>query len=571
MHPLMRAAVLAVVLTLALAAVPAGATPGSKLHPGASGQLGVIATESPAAARIGRTVLEQGGNAVDAAVATVFALGVARPQSCGIGGGGFMVIRSRTGAVRSLDFRETAPAAIRADQFVNDPLAKEFTGHTTVGVPGTVAGMIAANKRYGIRPLAALIAPAQLLASSGVRVPTSLSGAMTANAKRLAKYPASAEQYLKPDGTAYAPGEILRQPKLAATLLRLMRWPTSIYRGRVAEQIVAEMGTRGLVTRADLAAYVAKWRDPLIGSYRGVEVDAMGPPTSGGIAVLQMLELLEGYDLKSAGMSSARAIHLTAEAQRIAFADRAAFVADPDFVKVPAATLTSPGYAAQKRTEIDETRTKSHAAGPLPADSNPTGSTTHVSVIDRRGNAVAVTCTIEQEFGSAVTVTEGGFLLNNEMTDFGAPGSANQPAPGKRPRSSMAPTIVVKDKQPYLVTGGAGGATIIMGVLETILGRVDYGLTLPQAVDAERFDTLGTATLSIEHVRILPAVLEDLRGRGWTIQGLGEYGPRPRIQLAGVDVPSGRRVAVSDSRSDQGSLAERLRPQLGGTAPQPPR
>ncbi len=550
----MRAAALAGLVIAALAAVPAGATEGSKFHDGTSTRLGVIATESPAAARVGRTVLEQGGNAVDAAVSTVFALGVTRPQSCGIGGGGFMVIRSRTGAVRTLDFRETAPAAIRADQFVNDPLAKQFTGHTTVGVPGTVAGMAAAIKRYGSRPLAAAVTPAVVLATNGFKVPTSLSGAMTSNRARLAKYPASAEQFLDPVGLAYPPGTILRQPKLAGTLLRLIRYgPNSFYRGHIASQIVAEMGTSGLITRADLAAYQPKWRTPLVGTYRGVEIDTMGPPTSGGIAILQMLKLLEGYDLKAMGAFSARMIHLTAEAQRIAWADRAAFVADPDFVKVPTATLTSAGYATQRRSEIDETKTKPHSAGPLPPDTS--GSTTHVSVIDRRGNAVAVTCTIEQEFGSAVTVKDAGFLLNNEMTDFGAPGSANQPAPGKRPRSSMSPVIVVKDRQPLLVSGGAGGAAIIMGVLETILNRVDFAMSVPQAVDAQRFDTQGGSTLSIEHVRIPPLVLEDLRSRGWTINGLGEYGVRPRIQLAGTD---GRvHAAVSDSRSDHGSLAQR--------------
>jgi gamma-glutamyltranspeptidase/glutathione hydrolase len=554
----MRVTLLAGLLVVLLSAVPAGATEGTKFHPGVSGRLGVIATESPAAARVGRTVLEQGGNAVDAAVSTVFALGVVRPHSCGIGGGGFMVIRSYSGAVRTLDFRETAPASIRPDQFVNDPLAKEFTGHTTVGVPGVVAGMAAALQRYGTRPLAAAIAPAAVLASQGFRVPTSLSGAMAANAKRLTKYPASSQQYLQPSATPYQPGAILRQPKLAGTLLRLMRYgPDSFYRGRIAEQIVAEMGTRGLITRADMAAYQPKWRAPLIGTYRGLEVDTMGPPTSGGIAILQMLKLLEGYDLKAMGAFSARMIHLTAEAQRIAWADRAAYVADSDFVKVPTATLTSAAYASQRRSEIDEARTKTHAAGSLPPDANPTGSTTQVSVIDRRGSAVSVTCTIEQEFGSAVVVKDAGFLLNNEMTDFGAPGSANQAAPGKRPRSSMSPAIVVKDKQPYLVTGGAGGAAIVMGVLETIIDRIDFGMTPAQAVDAQRFDTQGTSTLSIEHARIAPAVLEDLRGRGWTINGLGEYGPRPRIQIAGVELPSARRGAVSDSRSDQGSLAQR--------------
>jgi len=567
----LRVAVLAGLLILVLWAVPAGATPGSKFHEGAKTALGVVATESPAAARVGRSVLEQGGNAVDAAVATGFALGVARPQSCGIGGGGFLVYRSRTGRVRTLDFRETAPASIRSDQFVNDPLAKQFTGHTTVGVPGFVAGMDAALTRYGSLPLAAAIAPAEIIATNGFRVPTSLSGAMALNAKRLALYPASSEQYLKPTGEAYPAGQILRQPKLAETLRRLMRYgKNSFYRGHIASQIVTEMGGKGLITRADLEAYRAKWRAPLIGSYRDVEIDAMGPPTSGGIAILQILELLEGYDLKTAGPYSAKMIHLVAEAQRIAWADRAAFVADPDFVRVPTATLTSPSYATQRRAEIDETRTKAHGAGPLPPDANPTGSTTHVSVIDRRGNAVALTCTIEQEFGSAVVVKDAGFLLNNELTDFGAPGSANQPAPGKRPRSSMSPTIVVKDDQPFLVTGGAGGATIIMGVLETILNRVDFDMKLPETVDSQRFDTSGTSTLSIEHVRIPPLVLEDLKGRGWTIQGLGEYGPRPRIQIAGVELPTALRGAVSDSRGDQASLAQRVHPTVGGTAPRPP-
>ncbi len=568
----MRTALLACLLILALGAVPAGATPGSKFHQGVTSELGVVATESPAAARVGRTVLEQGGNAVDAAVATAFALGVARPQSCGIGGGGFMVYRSRTGAVRTLDFRETAPASIRADQYVNDALAKQFTGHTTVGVPGFVAGMDTALNRYGTLPMAAAIAPAEILATNGFRVPTSLSGSMASNAKRLALYPASAEQYLKPTGQAYAPGSILRQPKLAATLRRIMRYGKgTFYRGLVASQIVAEMGGKGLLTRADLETYRPRWRAPLIGSYRGVEIDAMGAPTSGGIAILQMLKLLEGYDLEAAGPFSAKMIHLVAEAQRIAWADRAAYVADPAFVKVPEATLTSKAYATQRRAEIDEARTKAHGAGPLPPDANPTGSTTHISIIDARGNAVALTCTIEQEFGSAVVVKDAGFLLNNEMTDFGAPGSANQPAPGKRPRSSMSPTIVVKDKQPFLVTGGAGGATIIMGVLETILDRVDFGMRLADVVDAQRFDTAGTATLSIEDARIPGPVLDDLRGRGWTIQSLGEYGPRPRVQLAGVELPAALRGAVSDSRSDQASLAQRARPRVGGTAPRPPR
>jgi gamma-glutamyltranspeptidase/glutathione hydrolase len=485
-----------------------------------------------------------------------------------------MVYRSHTGAVRTLDFREPAPAAMRADQFVDDPLAKAFTGHTTVGVPGVVAGMDAALDRYGTMNLAQAIAPAERLARKGVRVPTSLSGSMAANAARLKLFPAAAAHYLR-DGRPYQPGDLLVQPVLAATLRRLQRGGRdAFYKGTIARRIVADMNARrptndpGLMTMADLAAYRAIWRKPLIGSYRGREVDVMGPPTSGGVAELEMLNLLEGYDLASSGQSSARAIHLIAEAQRVAWSDRNAYLADPDQVAVPVDTLTSKAYAAERRREINERATRAHVAGgpshaPIRAtpgaDENPAGSTTQVSIVDARGNAVSLTCTIEQEFGSAVVAPGTGFLLINEQTDFSAPGTANQPAPGKRPRSSMSPTILVQHRRPILVTGGAGGATIIMGALETVLDRVDFGLPLADTVDAERFDDQGGSTLMIEDGRIAPAVLADLQGRGWMLQRLGEYGVRPRIQLAGYEPALLRNAAVSDSRSDHAALRQRAR------------
>ncbi|HEU0318724.1 MAG TPA: gamma-glutamyltransferase, partial [Solirubrobacteraceae bacterium] len=317
------------------------------------------------------------------------------------------------------------------------------------------------------------------------------------------------------------------------------------------------------------------WRAPITGPYRGRQILGFPPPTSGGVAIQEMLNILEGFDLAGAGQSSALGDHLIAEAEKIAFADRGEYLADPAFVRMPIGALVSKDYAAQRRGEIDADRAKTFAPGrfatPLRAadvaDHNPAGTTTHVSIIDRRGNAVAVTCTIEQEFGSAVMAPGTGFLLNNELTDFGPAGTANEPAPGKRPRSSMSPEIVVRDGKPVLVTGGAGGARIIMGVLFSILGTVDYGLDLPQAVDAERLDNLGSSRLNIEDARVDPAVLAALEARGHTLVREGEYGPRPRVQLAGIDPATGVRTAVSDSRSDRGSVAERLRTTAAASMP----
>src|SRR3954453_14126701 len=565
----MRSCLLGLALCGALALVPttSSAKEGSRFHPGVTSPYGVVATESPQAAAVGRDVLEHDGNAIDAAASTVFALGVARPQSCGIGGGGFMVYRDHDGSVATLDFRETAPAAIKSDTFTGPGLYQTFTGHTTVGVPGVVAGMNAALKRYGTISLRRAIAPAQHLASDGFTVLPTLADSITANENRIKLFPATAAQYLHADGTPYQAGETLRQPDMARSLQRIMDdGPSAFYDGVIAAQIVKDMqapkleGEQGLMTLKDLRAYRAKWRDPLIGSYRGREIDAMPPPTSGGTAIIEMLNVLEGFDLASAGMSSTQADYDIAEAQRIAWADRNAYLGDPDFVSIPP-QLTDKGYAAQRRSEIDPDHTHAYAPGSFPAaagaETNPNGSTTHMDAIDRHGNAVSLTCTIEQEFGSAVVAPHTGFLLNNELTDFSAPGTANQPAPHKRPRSSMSPTIVAQAGVPVLATGGAGGSRIIMGALETILDTVDFGQDLPHAVDAERLDDQGSATLEIEDARVDPSVLSALEDKGYTLSRKGEYNIRPRVQLAGIDPLSGLRTAVSDSRSDQGSLAQR--------------
>jgi len=551
-------AALAVVLPLTPVA---DARVGTQFREAVTGTRGVVASESYAASRVGRAVLEAGGNAADAAAATVFAIGVARPQSCGIGGG-----------ADALDFRETAPAAFRRDSLAGPGLHTEFTGHLTVGVPGTVAGMHALLRRYGTVPFAAAVAPAEVLARRGFRVPASLSKAMADNARRLRLFPAARARYLLPGDLPHPAGATFRQPELGATLRMLMReGPRAFYGGEIARRVVRDMraprpDTRdpGLLTVKDFAAYRAKWRRPVQGTYRGHRVIGMPPPTSGGIAIIEMLNILSRFDLAAAGPGSPDALHLMAEAQKIAFADRGAYVADPDFVRVDTPSLISTVYAGTRASEIDGQRAKTYGPG-LGPPTRPGESTTHVSVIDRTGMAVAVTCTIEQEFGSAVVAPGTGFLLNNELTDFGAPGTANEPAPGKRPRSSMSPTIVVSpDGRPALVVGGAGGARIIMGVLQQIVNTVDFRYPIDVALDAERIEAAG-ARLEVEDARIPPETLTELERRGHRLTRLGQYAVRPRINAAGVLPPTSqfdRRLrfeAAADPRTDNGALAARRR------------
>jgi len=570
-------AALSLVLAVAVAASPAWGAQGSRFRPAVSGQLGVVATESPAAARVGRRALERGGNAVDAAVSTVFALNVARPQSCGIGGGGFMVYRSAHGQTAALDFRETAPQAFTPDTLQGPGLHNTFTGHLTVGVPGVLAGMDAALKRYGTFSLARALAPAERLASRGVRVTPALSASMSANATRLKLFPAAANQYLVGGQTPYPAGSILRQPLLARSLRAIeRRGPRALYRGRIARLIARDMdatrqspqtGDAAVMVKRDLAGYQAKWRSPLEGSFRGRGLVTMPPPTSGGIAIVEMLNLLEGFDLRAEGQSSADELHQIIESQKIAWADRNEYVADPDFVHVPP-ELTTKSYADKRRAEIDMAHAKKFEPGLGPysparaSNAGETGSTTHISIVDRRGNAVSLTCTIEQEFGSAVVAPGTGFLLNNELTDFGKPGTANEARAGKRPRSSMSPIIATEAGRPITVTGGAGGSRIVMGTLFTVLDRIEFGLDLAHAVDAERLDAQSAPEqpVFIEGSRVSPGVIAELERRGHTFTDEGEYGPKPRVQAAGFKSSHGAtKQAVSDPRTEAGSLAQRHR------------
>ena len=555
-----------------LLAGEAEAERGSQFREAVRGEAGVIASESPVASEVGLSVLDNGGNAVDAAVASTFALNAARPQSCGVGGGGFMVYRGADGETAALDFRETAPAAIEADTFAGDGLYNTFTGRTTVGVPGTVAGMDAALERYGTTTLSEAIGPAESLAREGVEVQPSVSEEMADNAERLKLSPAAAEQFLVDGEEPYEEGSTLVQPELAETLSLISEGgPDAFYEGPIADEIVREMeresdlpGNEGLITEEDLADYEAVWREPLVGEYRGREVVAMPPPTSGGIATLEMLNILEGYDLASAGLSSADALHLIAEAQKIAFADREEYVADTDSVEVPVEELVSQDYADDRREEIDPEEAGSYEPGDLGpvgenvgagSDGNPDTNTTHLSVIDAEGNSVALTCTIEQSFGSGVVAPGTGFLLNNELTDFSEEGTANEPAPGKRPRSSINPVIMTEDGESRLVVGGAGGVQIVMGSLLAVTNVVDFGLAVDEAIDAERLDEQTDEEMLLEDGRVSPVAQADLIERGHVISGEGEYMDLPRVQAAGVGPATGERMAVTDPRSGEQEYA----------------
>jgi gamma-glutamyltranspeptidase/glutathione hydrolase len=313
------------------------------------------------------------------------------------------------------------------------------------------------------------------------------------------------------------------------------------------------------MTLRDLARYRAKWRKPIVGTFRGRTLIGMPPPTSGGIAIQEWLNILEGYRLRKLGRGSADTLHLIAEAQKLAWADRNQYVGDPDFVRVPTRTLISKRYAARRRAEIDPQHAKAFGPGDV-REARHLGSTTHLSVIDRKGDAVSVTCTIEQEFGSAVVAPKAGFLLNNEMTDFGKPGTANQSQAYKRPRSSMSPEIAVQGGRPIDVTGGAGGSTIISGTFWSLLNRIEFGLPLARAVDGPRLDAQQepTGPMLIEDARYDPAVLAELERRGHTLQRQGEYAIRPRVQAAGFVNPRTQlKDAVSDPRTEAASLAQR--------------
>jgi gamma-glutamyltranspeptidase/glutathione hydrolase len=464
----------------------------------------VVAGE-PAAAMIGLKVLKNGGNAVDAAVTIGFVMAVTLPQAGNIGGGGFMLIYSaKSREVIAIDYRERAPAMARRDMFLDsdgnpDNNLSRFS-HISAGVPGTLSGLAMALKKYGTISLARALAPAIKIAEEGLVVTSALSNTIKSHSERLKKWPSTRDIFFKPDGSFYEPGDILIQKALAETLKAVAgEGVEAFYEGRIADLIVSEMELNdGLITREDLLNYEPVIRRPVKGTYRGYDIYSMSPPSSGGVHIVEILNILEGYDMSSLGHNSAAAIHYMAEAMKRAYADRSKYLGDPDFVKVPVEGLTNKKYAAKLRRRIDSKRASaSKEISPGRPPGYESSETTHFSVVDSKGNAVSNTYTINFSFGSGIVVKGAGFLLNNEMDDFSAApgaanaygligGTANAIEPKKRMLSSMSPTIVLKDDRPFIITGSPGGSRIITTTLQVIMNVIDYEMNIQEAVNAAR-------------------------------------------------------------------------------------
>jgi gamma-glutamyltranspeptidase/glutathione hydrolase len=477
---------------------------GERFNPVTASQ-GMVSTSHTLATDVALQVLKDGGNAVDAAVTAGFALAVTQPRSGNIGGGGFMLIAPGDGAApEAIDYRETAPAAATEDLFLDEDgkvvqNRSRFT-HKAAGVPGTVAGLALALERHGSISLKQALAPAIKLASDGFIVPRRFSEGLEQARERMTHWPATLETFYKEDGSAWQPGERFRQPELAATLQRIADQGTDgFYKGETARLIATEMASNdGLITEADLAGYEPAVRTPVHGTYRGHDIYSMSPPSSGGIHIVQILNILEGFPIGEFGHNSASAIHHMAEAMKLAYADRTQYLGDTDFVDVPVVGLISKGYAEELRGTIkaDKTRPASEIKPGQPA-AYESPETTHFSVVDRWGNAVSNTYTINFSYGSGITVAGAGFLLNNEMDDFSAKpgvpnaygligGAANKIEPGKRMLSSMSPTVVRKDGRNFLVTGSPGGSRIITTTLQVIMNVIDHGMNIQSAVSVPR-------------------------------------------------------------------------------------
>jgi gamma-glutamyltranspeptidase / glutathione hydrolase len=508
-------ALLCIALLVSLTATPSQLTSSistqAASRPPVRGKYGMVSSVSEIASQVGVDVLKRGGNAVDAAVAVGLALAVVWPSAGNLGGGGFMVIRQANGKATAIDYREMAPAAAHRNVYLDDKgeyVDESSTyGHAAAGVPGTVAGLSYALEKYGTMKWAQVAEPARRLAAEGFPVWHQLERSLKGASKQLSRCPETKRIFLR-DGKPYETGEIFKQPELAAVFGRMIkRGPREFYEGKTAQLIEESMRraadggkAQGKVwmTVEDLKNYKAVEREPLRGVYRGHEIITMPPPSSGGVAMIEMLNILERYDLKLMGAGSSQAIHVMVEAMRRAFADRAQFLGDPDYVKVPVPGLISRKYADKLAATIDPERASTsqeiRSGDPLPYESE---ETTHFTVVDKDGNIATNTYTINDSFGNKITVEGAGFLLNNEMDDFapkpGAPnaygliqGEANAVAARKRPLSSMTPTIVLKDGKFLFAVGSPGGPTIINTVTQVIVNIIDHGMNIQQAIDWPR-------------------------------------------------------------------------------------
>jgi gamma-glutamyltranspeptidase/glutathione hydrolase len=528
---------------------------------------GMVVAQEQRAARIGIEILDRGGNAVDAAVAVGFALAVTYPRAGNIGGGGFMVIHlAKTGEDAAIDYRETAPAAATEKMFLDekgeaDP-KKSRDSALSIGVPGTVAGLALAHEKYGSGKLtlAELIEPAITLARNGVEIVDDIADTLPLAQPRIARWQSSAPVFLNSDGTVLMPGQDLLQPDLAITLRAIASdGPKGFYEGPVAEKIVAAVRKAGgIMTLDDMKNYRAVLREPIRGTYRGYDIISMPPPSSGGVHLIEMLNILEGYDL--AQLSREESLHIIAEAMKRAYADRATFMGDPDAVKMPVAGLISKKYAAALRAQIGQRATPStEIRSGNPADFEGQN-TTHFSVIDRDGNAVSNTYTLNFSYGLGLVAEGTGVLLNNELDDFTSkPGTANAyglvgynanlPGPNRRPLSSMTPTIFLKDGKPFLITGSPGGSRIISTVLQIIVNVIDFNLAVDQAVSAPRVHHQWQPDELFVEPGISPEILEGLVKRGYKVT------PNPpQTSANSIEITADGYVGAADRRT-RGSLA----------------
>jgi gamma-glutamyltranspeptidase/glutathione hydrolase len=511
---------------------------------------GLVVADNDQASKAGMAILERGGNAIDAAIATAFALSVVDQASSGLGGGGFMVIyRAKDQKSFALDFRETAPQASRRELYIKDGKAApslSLTGALAVAVPGEVAGLVEAHKRFGTLSLAVLATPAIKLAAEGFAVDSALRVAIERQQSNMKRFPDLGRIYM-PGGEVPKDGDMIRQSELAETLKAIAQKGSDVfYRGWIGEAIAEViMKEGGVMTLDDLKDYRAVWREPLVGSYRGRTIVAMPPPSSGGVAIVEMLNALEGYKLDQLQHNSASYLHLLAETMKHAFADRAHFLGDPDFVHVPVRKLTAKSYGEWIRSRINPDKTHAPTFYGYYNYNAEKGGTTHFSVVDRFGNAVACTQSVNTRFGSKLLVPRTGIVLNNEMDDFalhsevgnvyGLIGNeANSLKPKKRPLSSMSPTIILKGNRPELIVGAAGGPRIISAMLQTILNVVDFRMPVKSAVGAERIHHQWIPDrLSLE-AKIAGDQRKALEQRGHALREQGALGVVQAITVNGT-------------------------------------
>ena len=589
----MRTVKRALVVSIALCCVPCTPT-GTQPLPaaqdaGVPSRDGIVVCASAPACDAGAAVLARGGNAVDAAVATAFALAVTYPTAGNIGGGGFMIVRKPSGETMAFDYREIAPQRatttmyLRGDGTIDRRLTA--TGYLAAGVPGTVRGLELAHRELGKLPWKDVVMPGVRLAEEGFTVSAALAESLNAEVStEMSAYPASVAAYGKPGGAPWAEGDRLVLADLGRTLRAIAETGAdAFYTGWIADRIAEDMAANGgLISKADLAAYRAKVRTPLRGTYRGFDIVSMPPPSSGGVALIEMLNILERLDLKRRGLLSAPALHLQIEAMRRAYLDRARYLGDPDFTDVPVRRLTSKEHARTLAWTIQTQRASSSAAlgKDLLRTALPTPEpeeTTHYSVLDRDGMAVVTTTTLEGGYGSHVVVKGAGFLLNNEMGDFNKkPGetnlegdigtAANLIAPGKRMLSSMTPTLVLRNGKVLLLTGSPGGRTIINTVLTVVLGVVEYGLDGRAAVDLPRLHHQWLPDrVTIEEQGATETLLAELRALGHTVETRRRQGDAHTIWIAADGTPYG----VNDRRSPDSKASVPPRHEQGRLTPLP--